>query len=225
MRSRAVSHGMSGAPRPSRAANPSEQRQRLRAPELHRAQRPAELHDLHARPQLRQPLLVPGQLRRPHRGLEPERDRQAGLAVGAPAHHGVAVAPGERDTRRRGSGRGPVRRRRRRASAPSRTTCRRGPARSRRSTPTRAPPPGGSPGGAGSARASSARRSGCPRRPPRGPAGRSSRARRSARRPRRAPARRRPGPAPARRGWSARRDVRPRSSKSACSSGVVHRWP
>ena len=109
------------------------------APELHRAERPAELDDLHARPQLRQPLLVPGELRRPHGGLEPEGDRQPGLAVGAPAHHGVAVAPGERHTaRRRHAGDVPfddV------ADPPqtSRTRCRRGPARSRRSTPTPAP--------------------------------------------------------------------------------------
>ena len=99
MRSRAVIHGTSGAPRPSRVANPSNNGSACAPQNSIVPSAPPSCTDLHARPQLRQPLLVPGQLRRPHRGLEPERHRQAGLAVGAPAHHGVAVAPGQRDAR------------------------------------------------------------------------------------------------------------------------------
>ena len=93
--SRAVIHGTSGTPRPSRPGERVQQVERAVAPELHRAQRAAELDHLPAAPALPQPLQVPVELRGPDRGLEPERDRQAGLPVGAAAHRGVAVLGGE----------------------------------------------------------------------------------------------------------------------------------
>ena len=67
----------------------------LRPPRRERPDRAGELPDREPRLRLLDPLQMARDLRRPHRGLESERDRQARLPVGAPQHHRAAVAPGE----------------------------------------------------------------------------------------------------------------------------------
>ena len=76
----------------------------------------------------------------PYRGLEAERDREPGLPVRAPQHHGVAVLalPPRASV---AVDRSPRSRRRSRASVArrGRSRCRRRPGPSRRNTPTRRP--------------------------------------------------------------------------------------
>ena len=74
---------------------PVQQVKRAFAPELHRAQRPAELDHLPAGTALAQALQVTVEFGGPDGRLEPERDRQARLPVGAAAHRRVAVGGGQ----------------------------------------------------------------------------------------------------------------------------------
>ena len=100
---------MPGSARPSRSRRTGPA---ARGPDLavepERADRPAELHRRPAAPALVQPLQVAAELVGPRRDLQPERDRRAGLGVGAPGHHRAPVPRGQAGDRtdERGAGRG-----------------------------------------------------------------------------------------------------------------------
>ena len=82
-------------PQAQLGGEPVQHVERALTPEFHRAERPAELDYLPAGPALPQPGQVPVKFGGPHRRLEAEGDRQAGLPVGPAAHGGVTVLRGE----------------------------------------------------------------------------------------------------------------------------------
>ena len=226
--SRAVSQGMSGAPRPEPGGEAGEQVERAFAPEFHRAERPAELDHLPAGPAVPQPIQVPVEFGGPDRRLEPEGDRAGPAARGCVRTSACRGIPRRARARGPASGSHPVRRCRPGPGRPGRTRCRTGPARWRRSRPTPARGRAGSRAGPGSGPWSSGRSPGSVRRPGPGPAGTRRRAPGSPPRRRAGPGRRRPGPGPARPGSAARPGSGPRRRTArrppAWSTGD-RRWP